>query len=241
MTSKNYLIFGGTSGIGLCLVKELLKSNNNLTLIVRNTHKAKLLFKDKVRLVEADLENSSDLFETLNRIDVNIKFDGLVYTAGIEGTFPLKLASHEKLMKYYSINAISFHIALTFFSKKKVSNNSSSIIVISSIMSAIGASGKSVYSASKSSLDGLIKSSALELSSRKIRVNAISPGLILTKMGNALLDRMPNHDQDKLLKEYPLGFGKPEYITDLILFLLSDKSIWITGQNLIIDGGFTIK
>lgn len=108
-------------------------------------------------------------------------------------------------------------------------------------MSNIGASGKSVYSASKSSLNGLVRSAALELSSRKIRVNAISPGLTLTEMGNALLDRMSNSDQDKLLKEYPLGFGKSEYITDLILFLLSDKSIWITGQNLIIDGGYTIK
>jgi NAD(P)-dependent dehydrogenase (short-subunit alcohol dehydrogenase family) len=60
-------------------------------------------------------------------------------------------------------------------------------------------------------------------------------------MGNALLDRMSNSDQDKLLKEYPLGFGKSEYISDLIIFLLSDKSIWITGQNLTIDGGYTIK
>lgn len=241
MTSKNYLIFGGTSGIGLFLVKELLKLENNLTLVVRNVDKAKLLFKDEIKLIELDLENSSILVETLNKIDINSKFDGMIYTVGIEGTFPLKSASHEKLTKYYNINTISFHLALSFFSKKKISNDSSSIVVISSIMSTIGASGKSVYSASKSSINGLVRSAALELSSRKIRINAISPGLIQTEMGNALLDRMSNNDQDKLLKEYPLGFGKSEYVSDLILFLLSDKSIWITGQNLIIDGGYTIK
>jgi NAD(P)-dependent dehydrogenase (short-subunit alcohol dehydrogenase family) len=241
MTSKNYLIFGGTNGIGLFLVKELLKSKNNLTLVVRNIDKARLLFNEEVELVEVDLENSNTLLETLNKIEINSKFDGLIYTAGIEGTFPLKSASHEKLIKYYNINTISFHLALSFFSKKKISNDSSSIVVISSIMSTIGASGKSVYSASKSSLNGLVRSAALELSSRKIRVNAISPGLTLTDMGNALLDRMSNSDQDKLLKEYPLGLGKSEYISDLIIFLLSDKSIWITGQNLTIDGGYTIK
>lgn len=241
MTNKNYLIFGGTSGIGLSLVQELLKSKNNLTLAVRNIEKAKLYFNSKVKLIEVDLENSSTLIETLNKVDVDSKFDGLIYTVGIEGTFPLKSASHEKLIKYYNINTISFHIALNFFSKRKISKDSSSIVVISSIMSTVGASGKSVYSASKSSINGLVRSAALELSGRKIRVNAISPGLTLTEMGNALLDRMSNNDQQKLLKEYPLGFGKSEYVSDLILFLLSEKSIWITGQNLIIDGGYTIK
>ena len=241
MITKRYLIFGGTSGIGLFLVKELLKSNNKLTLVVRNFAKAKLLFSKKVKLVKADLENPSELLENLNKIVVDTKFDGLVYSAGLEGTFPLKSASHEKLIKYYNVNTISVHIALNFFSKKKISNESSSVVVLSSIMSTIGASGKSVYSASKSSINGLVRSAALELSNRKIRVNAISPGLILTDMGKSLLDRMNTNNQDKLLKDYPLGFGKSEYVSDLIIFLLSEKSIWITGQNIIIDGGYTIK
>ena len=241
MIRKNYLIFGGTSGIGLFLVKELLRSNNNLTLVVRDIKKANLLFNKKLKIIESDLENSSELLETLNKIDVESKFDGLIYSVGIEGTFLLKSASHEKLIKYYNVNTISLHIALNFFSKKKISNNSSSVVVLSSIMSVVGASGKSVYSASKSSINGLVRSAALELSSRKIRINAVSPGLVLTEMGNALLDRMSNNDQDKLLTEYPLGFGKSEYVSDLILFLLSEKSKWITGQNLIIDGGYTIK
>lgn len=120
MTSKNYLIFGGTNGIGLFLVKELLKLNNNLTLVVRNIDKARLLFNEEVELVEVDLENSNTLLETLNKIEINSKFDGLIYTVGIEGTFPLKSASHEKLIKYYNINTISCHIALSFFQEKDI-------------------------------------------------------------------------------------------------------------------------
>ena len=241
MIIKKFLIFGGTSGIGLFLAKELLKLNHSLTLVIRNINKGKSLFDSSVKLVEADLEKPENLLEILNNIEIESKFDGLIYTAGIEGTFPLKLANHEKLFKYYNINTISLHIALNFFSKKKISNDSSSVVVISSIVSTVGASGKSVYSATKSSINGLIKSAALELSSRKIRVNSISPGITLTDMGVALLNRMSINEQEKLLKEYPLGFGKSEYISDLILFLLSEKSLWITGQNLIIDGGYTIK
>ena len=241
MINKNYLIFGGTSGIGLCLVNQLLDLQYNLYLVVRNIEKAQKLFNNKVKIFKADLENPDELLEILNEINIEPKFDGLVYSAGIEGTFPLKSTSYKKLIQYYNINTISFHMALNFFSKKQNSNNFSSIVVVSSIMSALGAAGKSAYCGSKSSVNGLVRAAALELSSRKIRINSISPGLTLTEMGNSLLERMTLDDQSKLLKDYPLGFGKSEYVADLIMFLLSKKSKWITGQNLIIDGGFSIK
>ena len=82
---------------------------------------------------------------------------------------------------------------------------------------------------------------ALELAPKHIRVNLVSPGTVMTKMIENALTNMEEEQRNKRLNEYPLGFGTAEDIANIVIFLLSDKSKWITGSNIIIDGGYTAK
>lgn len=238
---KNYLFFGATSGIGTSLLQELLV-DNTLVLVVRDLSKISENLKknNKIKFIEHDLSNSSTLFEKLNNFEIVKKFDGMIYVAGVEHTLPIKSMKYEDLLLIFNVNILSIHQSIKFFSQKKISNSNSSIIIISSVMSELGAAGKTAYCSSKSSITGLVKASALELSKRGTRVNAISPGIVLTKMGLNLLDKMTEIKRSIEISKYPLGLGKVEYISDLCYFLLSDNSKWITGQNIIIDGGYSI-
>ena len=129
---------------------------------------------------------------------------------------------------------------IRIFSKKKFSKRDASIVLISSVMSILGQPGKVGYCSSKSATLGLVKSSALELAKKKIRINAISPGVVLTPMTKALFNQLSSENIGSIENMHPLGLGDVSQIYPLVMFLLSDKSTWITGQNYIIDGGYSI-
>lgn len=115
--------------------------------------------------------------------------------------------------------------------------NSGNIINISSIWSKVSKAGRSVYSATKSGLDGITRALAVELGEYNILVNSIAPGFVLTN-----LTRKNNTDEqiDELMKQIPLKrLADPEEIANLVLFLISNKNTYITGQTIYIDGGFT--
>ena len=126
--------------------------------------------------------------------------------------------------------------------KKKIQKNSS-IIFISSISgvyrSQIGEGG---YGATKAALTGYVKSLALELAPQSIRVNTILPGVVETPLLEVSNGTFGEEELDALQQKYPLKrFGRPEDIAHCAVYLLSDASNWMTGSNILIDGGFTLK
>lgn len=126
------------------------------------------------------------------------------------------------------------------FFKKKYSNNGASIVLLSSVMGILGQSGKVGYCSSKAAILGLVKSSTIELVKRKIRVNCILPGIVKTEMTEKLFNNLSKENINKIEKMHPLGFGEVEDIYQVILFLISSNSRWITGQEFIVDGGYSI-
>ena len=122
--------------------------------------------------------------------------------------------------------------------KKLVKN--SSIVFISSVSGVYcSAVASSIYSASKGAVNGLVKGMALDLAPRGIRVNCVNPGVIETNIFEAGTISKEQLEEDK--KRYPLKrFGKPEEVAHAAIYLLSDASSWVTGSNLLIDGGYTL-
>jgi len=213
MKSKNILITGGTSGIG----KDFIYRYE---------------FKNRIININRD----SDIVKTIKE---HGKINGFVHFAGIQYLEPISMFSREKFEEtMWSNVGLSLEIIKTI-SKKQYSSDLS-IILISSVAALKGDPCLSQYSASKGALISLTKSLAVELAPKGIRVNCISPGIVEdTRMSNRASEMMGKEKMDILRDKHLLGFGSSEDVCNLIEFLLSDKAKWITGQNFIIDGGYT--
>lgn len=243
---KKYLITGATSGIGLATCKKILSNGDIVFAVGRNSSKlsdfSSEYDENSFHFLPFDLSKISLIESIFNDLIVDgIKFDGFVHCAGIEETMPMTLYSPEKILNIFEINVFAAIELIRLFSKKKYSNDGASVIFFSSVMGVLGQQGKVGYCSSKSAILGLTKSSALELAKRKIRVNAVLPGVVNTPMTQKLFSQIEQKNIDSIIAMHPLGIGEVEDIVPVVEFLLSDGSRWLTGQNIIIDGGYSIQ
>ncbi|MBZ4041963.1 SDR family NAD(P)-dependent oxidoreductase [Flavobacterium hibisci] len=241
---KKILITGATSGIGLALCEFLLNNNCNVIAVGRDESKITGLqnqFESALKFVSLDLTEFASYPKIFEESLAANKFDGFVHCAGMEETLPLTMYNPESVSKIFNINVFSGIELLRSFSKKKYSNDGASIVFISSVMGELGQPGKIGYCATKSAVLGVVKSSALELAKRKFRVNAVSPGVVNTPMTQKLFSQIEESNIERIKQMHPLGIGDVEDVVPIISFLLSDNSKWITGQNIKIDGGYSIQ
>jgi NAD(P)-dependent dehydrogenase (short-subunit alcohol dehydrogenase family) len=130
---------------------------------------------------------------------------------------------------------------IKYLSNKKYRNDYTKIVLISSITSVIGRPGTLAYASSKGALVSAVKTLALELASKHININCISPGTIMTPMMEQFMSTLTENEREARLSGFPLGIGYATDISYTSVFLLSDAARWITGQNIIVDGGYTSK
>ncbi|WP_214073662.1 SDR family oxidoreductase [Mucilaginibacter sp. dw_454] len=244
-SNKNYLITGCSSGIGKALTLSLLNSGSNVFGISRDNLKVQEIieeYPDNFFFKSVDLGAPLDLGNAVEEFVAKYgKFNGMVYCAGKEETLPLSMYTPAKLAELFNINFNSLFEIFRLVSRKKSCEDMSSFVFLSSVMGELGQAGKTGYCATKAAILGLVKAAALEFSSRKIRVNAISPGIVDTPMAQQLFTLIDDSNKQAIIDMHPLGIGKTEDIVPLITFLLSDDSRWITGQNIKIDGGYSVK
>ena len=166
------------------------------------------------------------------------KISGFIHSAGIRVTLPLRSMRPSYYEKMFAVNVISgFELARIISKKKYLDEKGASFVFIASIMGIIGDIGLVGYSATKGALISATKSMAVELASKNIRVNSISLGYIQTGMTKGFSKQLSEEQMNNLKKDYLLGLGEPEDAANACTFLLSDAARWITGTNLIIDGG----
>ena len=186
-------------------------------------------------LIVCDLTDESSTKKLAEAVP---KLDGIVHCAGIVTALPVKYINRENIEGTFGINYISCITLMTnLFSKRQINRNAS-IVFISSFAGTFPLSGGALYAGSKAALEKYSDVLASEHAVSGIRSNCVSPALINT---NILADAFSG-DRAKYRKEveakYLLGFGEPEDVANLVVFLLSHASKWITGQNIILDGGY---
>jgi NAD(P)-dependent dehydrogenase (short-subunit alcohol dehydrogenase family) len=189
------------------------------------------------KCILGDLSNEDDIEKIVGFIPD--KLDGIVHCAGFTIPRPFKSLSKDNFEKIMKVNFWAPVFLTQLLLKRKKIEKEASIVFISSISgvfcSSIGGSG---YSSSKGAINGIVKNLALELAPQLIRVNSVNPGMIHTNIYESGVISQEQLQED--MKKYPLGrYGKPEEVAYAVIYLLSDTSKWVTGSNLLIDGGYT--
>jgi NAD(P)-dependent dehydrogenase (short-subunit alcohol dehydrogenase family) len=241
LEGKTILVTGASSGIGRAIAIECSKMGATVVISARNEERLKdtlsYMQDGNHSIIVADLVNSVDLTRLVNESPL---LDGLVNCAGLVKTLPFAFVNSEALSNVMDINFTAPTLLSAQLVKKKKLLKSSSIVFISSISGVLRTGlANSMYSASKGAVNGMMKNMALDLASKNIRVNSVNPGMIDTHIIHAGVITEEQLEEDK--KRYPLKrYGKPEEVAYAVIYLLSDASSWVTGSNLVIDGGVTL-
>ena len=239
------LVSGASSGIGRAIALRL-SPRRALILHGRDAARLEAVRKDcadpPAHLIwPCDFRNASQVASALTDFMAGIPagIEGLVHCAGIVHVLPARSAGLEAVMESLNVNYVAAQqIAATLLKKRVNRARLRNVLFISSIFSRAGARGHSLYCASKAALDGLMRALAVELAP-EVRVNSILPGAIRTPMAETAMadpEIMARWQQD-----YPLGLGQGGDIASAVEFLLSDNARWITGQQLVVDGGRSVN
>lgn len=246
LADKTIIITGASSGIGKSIAILLSGLGAKCVLIGRSKERLRevqVYCSNETMIISEDLT----LFDKYERIieDIHKRFGniyGFVHSAGIEQTILLQQLTIENLKNIFDINVFSAIEFTRIITKKKYKDDNQSIVLISSVMGVVGNKALTSYSASKGAVISMIKSMALELSNKNVRINAVSPGHIYdSEMSIIKVGKLSNEANERIKSNHPLGLGSCNDIAFSVRFLLSEESKWITGQNIIIDGGYSIQ
>jgi len=245
LEEKTILVTGASSGIGYQCAFDCAKMGAKVVAVGRNQERLDEVvgaMDGKGVSYSYDLSKLEGIKELVAKIvEEHGKLDGFIHAAGIEVTNPIKLSKPEEYESLFRVNCLSAFEIVKNLCGIKTFNKGGSIVLISSISGVIARKGLSAYAASKGALMSAARVMALEMAPREVRVNTVSPGTILTPMMQKALDSMGEDDWKKRVDGFPLGLGRTSDISNACIYLLSDASRWVTGQNLIVDGGFTIQ
>lgn len=241
---KNVLITGACGGIGKAVAYAFAKEKYNVALHSFSQYENALEFAKELSdifgitafAVKADISKENEVLKMFEELDENFgKIDVLVNNAGVSSVMMLCDTDENEWNRVMDINLKGAFLCTKEAIKNMVHNKWGRVINISSVWGNVGASLEVVYSASKAGLVGFTKALARELAPSNVTVNAVSPGLIDTKMNSHL----SKEEIDDLCNEIPAGrMGKPEEVASIVLYLASDDASYITSQNIAVDGGW---
>ena len=244
---KKVLITGASSGIGQAIALALGRHGAFTILVGRSETRlaqtAEKLASGAFRIVRHDLNDLQGIMPLIRSLarDVGPLY-GFCHSAGIVETQPLSSVGLEGLEALWRVNFMAgLEAARAVCRRDVIEDGGGSVLFVSSIYARIGMPGQISYSATKGAVTSVVRTLAMELARRKICVNSISPGLVETDMISRSFAKLSAEQIDALKAEYPLGTGRPEDVGRAAAFLLAPQSRWITGIDLVVDGGYTAK
>lgn len=245
LEGKTILVTGSSSGIGRGIAIECSKMGAKVILNGRNVDRLKetleMMEGEGHQVMVADISNQEEIDQLVADVPT---LDGCVLCAGIPQVCPVKHFKRNDIEDILNVNTIAPIMITSGLLKKKKIRKGASVVLIESISGVfVGTKGDVSYNASKAALNGFLKGSALELAAQGIRINAINPGLVPTNILNLTNEMFAeSHHTDIMVDSYPMKrYGTPEDIAYGSIYLLSDASSWVTGTNLVIDGGYILN
>ncbi len=242
LIGKTILITGASSGIGRATAIECSKLGAKCVVTARRKEALEetlsMLEGNGHSFIEADLSVMDGVEKIISDVPA---LDGFVSNAGMNKYVPIQFIKEKSFSELMNVNAVSPVLLLSKLLKQKKIKNNSSVVFTSSLGGNYTAVyGGAMYSASKGAVSGFVRTAAVELAPKNIRVNAVCPGMTETAMTKD--DSITEEQYESDRKRYPLKrYAKPEEIAWAIIYLLSDASGFTTGTNMIVDGGFSVN
>jgi len=239
LTGHKILITGASSGIGRASAVAASRMGAQLWISGRDAARLDetlhMLEGGNHTALTADLTDEADRAKL---VDALPPLDGVVHSAGICKLRPSAFVTTTDFRETTTINIEAPILLTSLLVKKKRLNSGSSVVFLSSVSGLVGWTGLMSYAASKAALPGAARVFAVELARRRIRVNCISPGTVWTPMVKQLDDQLTVEARKEDEKRYLLGYGEPQDVANAVTFLLCPASRWITGTNMVVDGGY---
>jgi 3-oxoacyl-[acyl-carrier protein] reductase len=244
LKDKVALITGGARGIGKAIAMKFAQEGSDIVVADVNLEEAEKTAKEiesmgrKSLALTLDVTDYVKTEEAVNKVlDKFSKIDILVNNAGITKDNLLLRMGQPEWDAVINVNLKGTFNCTKAVARPMIKQRQGRIVNIASIIGIIGNPGQANYAASKAGIIALTKSSAKELASRNINVNAVAPGFIQTEMTAKLPDAL----KAKMMEAIPLAkFGTPEDVANICLFLASDDSSYVTGQTIVVDGGMVM-
>lgn len=236
--SKTILVTGCTSGIGLGVSHYLHEQGYGLLLVGRSEEKLKIVSVEtgNAPYVVCDLEDDNQIYGIFSYcINNGIKLSGMVHCAGLGADTPIRVIRENDMKRLMQVHYFAFLELCKHFYNRKISNEGASIVAISSISSITKRKGSTLYSASKNALNTAVQVASKEFVKRLIRVNALLPAYVDTHFIDNIEDLMD------IGKVQPMGLIPINAIAEVVEFLLSDKSKFITGALIPVTAGMEVN
>ena len=242
LQGKTVLVTGASSGIGRQTAIECSRMGASVVLTARDGERLRetlfLMEGDGHSILCADLLEQEQVENLIASVPI---LDGVVLCSGKGLTLPMQFATRDKFDDIFGTNFFApFELVRLLYKKKKIQKQGSVVAIASLGGTQIFSGSNGVYGASKAALNSAMMFCAKEFASRKIRVNCICPGMVDTPLihrGTVSEEQLKENE-----KLYPLGrYGRPEDIAYAVVYLLSDAAVWVTGTQMVVDGGISIK
>ncbi len=241
LKNKKILVTGASSGIGREVAILISRLGADVILSGRNLKALEETEKKIItncEIISCDLSIESEIEKLSNNIK---KLDGIAHCAGIVQPFPVKYIKSKHIESHLNINLYSGILLTSNLLRSKSLNLGASLVFISSVSADHPYVGSALYSISKKGLEVFARSFSLEHSNQKMRANVVVPALVNTNIYQSTKDAYDDNFIKKIEEQYPLGIGQPIDVSNMIVFLLSDYSKWITGTTIKMDGGLLLS
>ena len=241
------VVSGASSGIGRAIALHLASQGARVVLTGRNVDR----LNDTARLAGAaerslvcplDLADLWGIAPAVRALaDKTGRLYGLCHAAGLSQTLPLSATRPERVRALMDVNfQAGLELARALVERSVLDERGGSVVWLSSVYAHVGAPGQIAYCATKGAIGAAARAMALELAPRRIRVNCVSPGLVKTEMTSVPGSRMTAEQWARIEGLHPLGAGSVQDVARAAGFLLDPLNAWITGADLVIDGGYSL-